>query len=68
MPSSSTLLLCRFATELLLLNQRRNESPVEVEEETVQISDDYSMLSQSLDDFLADEGFAELESSKVITC
>jgi len=54
----------KFASELLLLNQRRNETPSAVEEETVRISDDYSMLSQSLDDILADEGFAELESSK----
>lgn len=42
-----------------------------MEEETIQISDDYSMLAQSLDDFLtddiSDEGFAELDSSKVET-
>ena len=59
----------RLATELLELNQRNNESPLEVEEETIQISDDYSMLAASLDDFLgddiSDEGFAELDSSKV---
>lgn len=40
-----------------------------VEEETIQISDDYSMLAASLDDLLADdisdEGFAELDSSRV---
>ena len=64
--------LCKFvvprlATELLLFDQKRNESASEVEEETVQISDDYGMLSQSLDDLLADEGFAELDSSKVLT-
>ena len=63
--------LCRLATELLEFNQRRNESPLPVEEETIQINDDYSMLSQSLDDLLADdisdEGFAELDSSKVRT-
>ena len=61
--------LCRLATELLELNQRGNESPLAVEEKTIQISDDYSMLAQSLDDLLADdisdEGFAELDSSKV---
>ena len=40
-----------------------------VKKETVQISDDYSMLTQTLDDLLADEGFAELDidSPKVIT-
>lgn len=63
--------LCRLATELLELNQRENESPLPVEEVTIQINDDYSMLAQSLDDLLADdisdEGFAELESSKVRT-
>ena len=63
--------LCRLATELLEFNQRKNESPLPVEEETIQINDDYSMLSQSLDDLLADdisdEGFAELDSSKVRT-
>jgi len=64
--------LCRLATELLEFNQRENESPSPVEEETIQISDDYSMLAQALDDLLADddtsisdEGFAELDSSKV---
>ena len=61
----------RLATELLEFNQRRNESPLPVEEETIQIDDDYSMLSQPLDDLLADdisdEGFAELDSSKVRT-
>ena len=70
-PPNAHSLFCsfhRFATELLLLNQRRNETPSAVEDETVRISDDYSMLSQSLDDILADEGFAELESSKVTTC
>ena len=63
--------LCRLATELLEFNRRKNESPSPVEEETIQISDDYSMLAQSLDDLLADdisdEGFAELDSSKVRT-
>ncbi|XP_020600932.1 cingulin-like [Orbicella faveolata] len=58
----------RLATELLEFNQRENESPLPVEEETIQISDDYSMLAQSLDDLLADdisdEGFAELDSSR----
>ena len=40
-----------------------------VKKETVRISDDYSTLSQTLDDLLADEGFAELDidSPKVIT-
>lgn len=61
----------RLGTELLGLNQSRNESPLDVEEETIQISDDYSMLAASLDDFLtddiSDEGFAELDSSKVGT-
>ena len=40
-----------------------------VKKETVRVSDDYSMLSQTLDDLLADEGFAELDidSPKVIT-
>lgn len=58
--------------ELVEFNQRRNESPqdVEVEEQTIQISDDYEMLAQSLDDFItddiSDEGFAELDSSKVL--
>lgn len=63
--------LCRLATELLEFNQRENESLLPVEEETIQISDDYSMLAQSLDDLLADdisdEGFAELDSSRVRT-
>lgn len=40
-----------------------------MEEETIQISDDYNMLAASLDDLLADdisdEGFAELDSPKV---
>ena len=40
-----------------------------MEEETIQISDDYSMLAASLDDLLADdisdEGFAELDSPRV---
>lgn len=40
-----------------------------MEEETIQISDDYSMLAASLDDLLADdisdEGFAELDSPMV---
>lgn len=61
----------RLGTELLGLKQSRNESPLDVEEETIQISDDYSMLAASLDDFLtddiSDEGFAELDSSKVGT-
>ena len=51
------------------MNQSRSESPLDVEEETIQISDDYTMLAQSLDDFLnddiSDEGFGEFESSKV---
>ena len=63
--------LYRLATELLELNRRGNESPLPVEEETIQINDDYSMLAQSLEDLLADdisdEGFAELDSSKVRT-
>jgi len=63
--------LCRLASELLEFNRRKSESPFPVEEETIQISDDYSMLAQSLDDLLADdisdEGFAELDSSKVRT-
>lgn len=63
--------LCRLATELLEFNQRRHESPLPVEEETIQISNDYSMLVQSLDELVADdisdEGFAELDSSKVRT-
>ena len=59
-----------MAKELLDFNQRNNnESPVQVEEETITIGDDYSMLAASLDDILADdisdEGFAELDSSKV---
>ncbi|KAM7433938.1 hypothetical protein ABFA07_015914 [Porites harrisoni] len=54
----------RFEMELQLYDQQRSGSPSEVEEETVQISDDYAMLSQSLDDILADEGFAEMDSSK----
>lgn len=58
----------RLASELLEFNRRKSESPFPVEEETIQISDDYSMLAQSLDDLLADdisdEGFAELDSSK----
>lgn len=61
----------RLAKELLDFNQRNNnESPVQVEEETITIGDDYSMLAASLDDILADdisdEGFAELESSKSV--
>ena len=59
----------RLATDLLDFNQRNNKSPVAVEEETIQISDDYSMLAASLDDLLADdisdEGFAELDSTRV---
>ncbi|XP_068690392.1 putative leucine-rich repeat-containing protein DDB_G0290503 [Montipora foliosa] len=46
----------RLVQELTLLDQRRDE--------TVRVSDDYSTLSQTLDEFLADEGFAELDSSK----
>ena len=53
------LFLSRLVQELALLDQRRDE--------TVRVSDDYSTLSQTLDEFLADEGFAELDSSKVIT-
>ena len=53
------LFLSRLVQELTLLDQRRDE--------TVRVSDDYSTLSQTLDEFLADEGFAELDSSKVIT-
>jgi len=69
---SKSPFLYRLATELLEFNQRENESPSPVEEETIQISDDYSMLAQTLDDLLADddisdEGFAELDSSKVRT-
>lgn len=60
-----TFCLSRFEMELQLYNQQSSGSPSEVEEETVQISDDYAMLSQSLDDILADEGFAEMDSSKV---
>ncbi|PFX29130.1 hypothetical protein AWC38_SpisGene6104 [Stylophora pistillata] len=61
----------RLAKELLDFNQRNNnESPVQVEEETITIGDDYSMLAASLDDILADdisdEGFAELDSSKSV--
>lgn len=59
----------RLATDLLDFNQRNNKSPVAVEEETIQISDDYSMLAASLDDLLvddiSDEGFAELDSPRV---
>lgn len=59
----------RLATDLLDFNQRNNKSPVAVEEETIQISDDYSMLAASLNDLLAedisDEGFAELDSPRV---
>lgn len=61
-----TFYLWRFEMELQLYDQQRSGSPSEVEEETVQISDDYAMLSQSLDDILADEGFAEMDSSKVL--
>lgn len=61
-----TFYLSRFEMELQLYDQQRGGSPSEVEEETVQISDDYAMLSQSLDDILADEGFAEMDSSKVL--
>lgn len=65
--ASYTFLLHRFAKELLLLDHKRNESPSEVQEETIQISDDSSMLAQSVDDFVADdEGFAELDTSKVL--
>lgn len=60
-----TFYLSRFEMELQLYNQQSSGSPSEVEEETIQISDDYAMLSQSLDDILADEGFAEMDSSKV---
>lgn len=60
----------RLATDLLDFNQRNNKSPVAVEEETIQISDDYSMLAASLDDLLADdisdEGFAELDSTRSV--
>ena len=61
-----TFYLWRFEKELELHNQQSSGSPSEVEEETVKISDDYAMLSQSLDDILADEGFAEMDSSKVL--
>ena len=61
-----TFYLWRFEMELELHNQQSSGSPSEVEEETVKISDDYAMLSQSLDDILADEGFAEMDSSKVL--
>ncbi|KAJ7378480.1 hypothetical protein OS493_023015 [Desmophyllum pertusum] len=58
----------RLSRELVEFNQRRTESPRDVEEQTIQISDDYEMLAQSLDDFItddiSDEGFAELDSSK----
>lgn len=61
-----TFYLSRFEMELQLYNQQNSGSPSEVEEETVRISDDYAMLSQSLDVILADEGFAEMDSSKVL--
>lgn len=61
-----TFYLWRFEMELELHNQQSSGSPSEVEEETVKISDDYAMLSQSLEDILADEGFAEMDSSKVL--
>ena len=62
-------LLSRLVQELALFDQRQEDKASLVKKETVQISDDYSTLSQTLDDLLADEGFAELDidSPKVIT-
>ncbi|XP_067050990.1 girdin-like isoform X2 [Acropora muricata] len=51
----------RLVQELALFDQRQEDKASMVKKETVRISDDYSTLSQTLDDLLADEGFAELD-------
>ena len=62
-------LLSRLVQELAFFDQRQEDKASVVKKETVRISDDYNTLSQTLDDLLADEGFAELDidSPKVIT-